>query len=320
MEIYEAKEFHPRVALFIASEKGYEILLAAINLDIDIGFIVGFQESNVSESFSNHIIECASNKAIHYIDWEHIKSNLAENIINYNISHCIAAGWKYLLPKSINELLVHPLIIFHDSILPKYRGFCPTPTALLKGETKIGMTVLFASEQADKGPIIHQEEVEISDTCLIQEAIHIQCELYRKSLKKLRPMLYKKEIQSAPQDESKASYSIWRDPIDCNINWNKDAKSIFNLIRAVSKPYSGAYTFLDNKKIYIWNAQLCEDLEFEVRYPGKIWRIDEEGKPEIVCGKGLIKLINVSYEDGINVIFKYTRKRLGQLNGLSPQD
>ena len=309
MHISENQEFSPSLGLFIASEKGYETLLAALNLDINIGFIVGFQEQNVSQSFSNHIIECASNKGIHYIDWEHIKNSLSEHIINYKISHCIAIGWKYLIPKSINELLFHPLIIFHDSILPKYRGFCPTPTALLKGEKNIGMSVLFASDQPDQGPIIFQDQVEISETCSIQEAIHFQCELYRQALKKLMPMLSKNDILSIPQDESKASYSIWRDTEDCLINWNENAKTILNLVRAVSKPYLGAFTFFDNKKIYIWEAKLCENIQFEIRYPGKIWKIDTESNPEIVCGDGLIKIINATYEDGIKVIFKNTRKR-----------
>ncbi|APJ04589.1 methionyl-tRNA formyltransferase [Silvanigrella aquatica] len=311
MYINENEDFCPRIALFIASEKGYEILLAAMNLDINIGFVVGFQEYNVSQSFSNDIIECASSKGIHYIDWEHAKNKLNDNIINHKVTHCIAAGWKYLIPKSINDLLFHPLIIFHDSILPKYRGFCPTPTALLKGENKIGMTVLFASEQPDQGPIIFQKQVEISDICTIQEAIHIQCELYRQSLKKLRPLLTHKEISSTPQDESKATYSIWREPDDCLIDWNEDSKSIFNLVRAVSHPYSGAYSFLDNKKIYIWQVKCCENLQFEIRNTGKIWQIDSEGRPIIVCGNGLIQIMNATYEDGTIVKFKSTRKRLG---------
>src|SRR5438876_8656698 len=66
-------------------------------------------------------------------------------------------GWQYLLKE-----FGRSVVVFHDSLLPRYRGFAPTVTALLNGEPKVGVTALYPGTEADSGPIIAQTEIRVT--------------------------------------------------------------------------------------------------------------------------------------------------------------
>ena len=90
----------------------------------------------------------------------------------------------------------------------------------------------------------------------------------------------------------------------------KSADAILNLVRAVSHPYPGAYSFLNNLKVIVWRAELVErEICFEIRDPGKVWKI-EEGTPLVVCGQGMLRLVKIENEEGQSLLpFTKLRQR-----------
>jgi len=98
------------------------------------------------------------------------------------------------------------------------------------------------------------------------------------------------------QNESFASYSIWRDEQDYRIDWNASAEHILSFINSVSFPYKGAFTTLDGKNLRIFDARVVPDLFIVNRTPGKVWKLENQN-PTIVCGDGLIQILDCSLED-----------------------
>lgn len=300
-----------KIALFIATKKGYEVLSKIYEYDKNIiGLVCTFNEINVLEDYSTKIQDYCNSKELSFLWWKDLKESLIETLYKFKITDSIAIGWRYLIDLKINEYLENPLVVFHDSLLPRFRGFAPTPTAIICGEEEIGMTALVATEKTDEGPIIIQKRHAIGKDLYINDVIDIQSILYQETAIELIEMIKSNNVKSTPQEHSKATYSIWRSPEDCRIDWTMSSESIYNLIRAVSYPYTGAFTYMEERKVYIWKAEIIENIKFEKRDCGKIYSIDENGRPTIICGDGMIKLLNTTYEDKNEVIFSRLRVRL----------
>lgn len=301
-----------KALLFLAGEKGYTALseLLKSNTEDVCCSVVSFRETNVTESYYEKIVRLCREHRIEYMDWNEIRPVLEDYLKDNRFSFAAAIAWKYLLPLSLNGYLDRGLIVFHDSLLPKYRGFAPTPTAMIKGEKNTGVTVLFASDEADNGDIIFQESMPVGEDDYIADVIKRQSELYAVLLKKV--FLYVREGRELPrtkQKDAEATYSIWRNPEDCAIDWNRSAQDIYNLVRAVGKPYPGAYAYYEDRKVFVDRVRICEDRTFEIREPGKIWKITENC-PEVICGSGMLKIEKARDESGQVFEFKKLRVRL----------
>lgn len=300
-----------KTLLFLATQKGYEVLSALIDNGYsgDIGAVISFHEVNVEKDWHDDIASLCKSVKISFFDWRKAKSNLCELIKEYDITYAIAISWKYMISNEVCDGLKVPLIVFHDSLLPKYRGFAPLPTAVICGENEVGVTALFAVDEVDAGPVIMQESIEIDNSMYIQEIIDCISKLYVGMTIKLFKMFRSGEnIPSVPQNKDEATYSIWRSPEDCRIDWTQNATGIFNMIRAVSHPYTGAYTFLGDKKVFIEKSVVVDDIPFAIRQPGKIWKI-EDNQPTVICGDGMLRICRAIDSDGNLAIFNHVRVR-----------
>jgi len=142
----------------------------------------------------------------------------------------------------------------HGSLLPKYRGRAPVNWVLVKGETETGVTLHFMTEKPDAGEIVGQAAVPIAfdDT-----ALTLFGKMERAAsrlLGDLLPLIAREEIPRRPNDLARGSYFGGRRPEDGRIDWSRPAVEIYNLVRAVTRPYPGAFTGLDGEKITVWWA------------------------------------------------------------------
>jgi methionyl-tRNA formyltransferase len=102
-----------------------------------------------------------------------------------------------------------------------------------------------------------------------------------------------KSVKLTAQDESKATYTCKRNPEDGRINWNQKSIKIYNLIRAVSHPYPGAFCFYNNVRYKIVKAVIGKNniKKFSGAIPGRIFRINKNGI-EVLCEEGTILIEN----------------------------
>jgi methionyl-tRNA formyltransferase len=189
------------------------------------------------------------------------------------------------------------LVVFHASLLPKYRGFAPVNWPLINGERETGVTMFYAAEEMDAGDIIDQRARTITDE---DDAGTLDCWLNETVEQMLDENLPRLAAGTAPrikQDHAQATYTIWRSPEDGRIDWRQPTRSIFNLIRGLTAPYPGAYTLLDGRKLIIWSAEIeREPRRYVGRIPGKVERLIPGAGVNVLTGDGVLRIKRVQLE------------------------
>ncbi|MDA8123394.1 MAG: formyltransferase [Deltaproteobacteria bacterium] len=162
--------------------------------------------------------------------------------------------YRSMLGKEILSLPRLCAMNLHGSLLPKYRGRAPVNWVLVKGETETGVTLHLMTEKPDAGDIVAQEAVPIAfdDTAL---TLFGKMENAAEALLSgILPVIAAGEIPRRRNELEKGSYFGGRKPEDGRIDWTRPAVEIYNLVRAVTRPYPGAFSDLGGKKILVWWA------------------------------------------------------------------
>jgi methionyl-tRNA formyltransferase len=278
--------------------KGAILIEGILKKGIPIDQIVTYRQSDDRSGSFERIIEVAARHSINMLETCNPVAQ-AEDLI-------FLIGWQYFLP-----VVTPSTIVFHDSLLPRYRGFAPTVTALINGDREIGVTALAPTQTIDAGPIIAQRSLPISYPIKIQTALEQQAVLMIDIAVEIVERWQRRELSSTPQREDGATFSIWRDEADYEIDWSKSAHAIERFVNAVGYPYAGATTIVGEERIRVLDVTSLPDMRFEIRDVGKIWNL-ENGRPTIVCGDGMLKINNCCHEDGSEFLFRRLRMRLGR--------
>lgn len=224
--------------------------------------------------------------------------------------YLFAVSWRWMMPLAAKQ----QLIVFHDSLLPRYRGFAPLVSALVNGDTQVGVTSILAASEYDRGPIIGQESITINYPIKIRKAIDAILGCYQRLAIDAVQQIHGGQLVALPQEEEKATYSLWRDEHDYHIDWNWDAARIRRFVDAVGYPYAGAATMAGGRMFRILESTDLADVTIENRTPGKV--IFVRGvEPVIVCGRGLLQVHAMTdAETGENALpLPHFRTRFGSV-------
>jgi methionyl-tRNA formyltransferase len=279
------------IRLFLMGKKG---LVSLENLNpkyhSSISQIVIGKDKSLKKDYAKEIFLLAKKLKINSCFRSDFKDSKHEGLL-------IAIGWRWLIKSKCR------LFVLHDSILPKYRGFNPLVTALINGDPEIGVTAIEATEEFDSGAIINQKNIGISHPIKIGQAIDKISLLYAEILNEVIQDYQNDDIVYSQQNENLASYSLWRDENDYEINWTLPADVIIRFIYALSFPYLGAKTKINGTYVRIFDAEEVNDVVIINRTPGKVI-FKSENEYTIVCGKGLIKISEFYDANGEQISFK----------------
>ena len=184
------------------------------------------------------------------------EQNLVDFVKIVNPDYGIVVGWYHLIPKLL--LNQFPFGGLHASLLPDYSGGAPLVWAMINGEKFTGISFFLFDEGVDSGAIISQKRVEINENDTIATLYQKIEELGIEILLEQIPKLANGSAILTIQDGSKRRVFPQRKPEDGLINWDWDSTRIKNFIRAQTKPYPGAFTILNNKKVIIWDADIFD--------------------------------------------------------------
>lgn len=280
------------IDFYLMTEKGYNVLSSIIGHSyvVMINEVIIGEDKSLIKDYSLEIKElCIKNNLPFRFRKEEAKIS--------NSLYSIAISWRWIINDTNN------LIVIHDSLLPKYRGFAPLVNALINGEKLIGVTALFANEEYDKGDIIIQVEKSIVYPIKISKAIEYISECYIEAANFIIEKIFNKEtLPRVPQINENATYSLWLDDENYHINWANTNKEVKRFIDATGYPYKSAYTLVDEFKVSILEAEEYNDVIIENREPGKVIFI-EDSYPIVVCGVGLLKIKkSIKRETGENFL------------------
>ena len=277
---------HPRkIGLYLLGKKGLCVLEALIRefSPSHIAFVEYALDSGVDNDYGEDVAEVCNANFIPC--WER-GSNGIESC--EAVMYRFAVGWRWMIyEKNIR------LIVFHDSVLPKYRGFSPLVNMLIDGASTLGVTALYAHDDYDSGLIIDQRTLDIAYPLKVASAIESIIPLYIElAIEISKKIVDGSEIDGAPQNDEAASYSPWRDQLDYFIDWSWSSEKLVRFVDALGTPYEGAKTRLEGKTVVVLEAATCEgydNVEGRRQHIGKVIAF-HSGNPIVICGQGALKL------------------------------
>ncbi len=199
----------------------------------------------------------------------------------------------------------------HGSLLPQYRGRCPVNWVLVNGEKETGITLHYMTPKPDDGDIVAQARVPIAATDTALSLFGKMEQAAATLLDNALPQLIAGKSQRQPQDHSRATYFGGRKPADGEIDWGKNASEIYNLVRAVTRPYPGAFSRLGDRKLILWSGVVAE--RRAKASPGTVLSTEPL---LIACGKGALRLEQVQPEDDVTMTGVQAAEAMGLVKGM----
>ena len=202
---------------------------------------------------------------------------------NPDINVVVAYG--QMIPASIIYLPRLRSLNVHFSLLPKYRGAAPVQWAILRGETKTGVTIFELTEKMDEGEIVATQETDILER---ENAAQLETRLAQIGATLLIKTLEGIEgIRHSPQDHSQASYAPRLKKEQGRIDWANDALAVDRMVRAFN-PWPAAHTFFKSQRLIIHAGRRLAD-SGTGSHPGRVLDIKKEGIA-VGCGSGSVYL------------------------------
>lgn len=169
--------------------------------------------------------------------------------------------YRRMIPTALLDTAPLGAFNLHGSLLPKYRGKAPINWAILHGENQTGATLHHMVKEPDAGDIVDQHVVPIGPRDTAIEVMHRVTDAAVTVLDRQLIPLLNGTAPRFPQNHAEATYFPGRRPEDGRINWDRPSTEIFNLIRAVTRPYPGAFTHLPTLgPIRVWWAEPTNEL------------------------------------------------------------
>jgi methionyl-tRNA formyltransferase len=246
----------PRILFFGYSEVGYACLdLLLERGDNVIGLITHEDQPDENIWFKTpalaareHGLPVFTPESVNTPDWIGRIAAMQPDLI-------LSVYYRHMIGTPILALPALGAFNMHGSLLPKFRGRAPINWAVLHGAARIGMTLHRMVQRADAGPIVDQEGVAISPQDSAEQAFRKVLPCARTVLARQIDHLLAGSATETPQNEADASYFGGRKPEDGHIDWSRPSLEIFNLIRAVTDPYPGAFSEYGGARLMVWWAE-----------------------------------------------------------------
>ncbi|MBL0942284.1 MAG: hypothetical protein IBJ00_06145 [Alphaproteobacteria bacterium] len=286
------------------------------------GFCIPFIYTCKAESFYNCNEEeyfqfSKSINTDYFCDLKINDSERIQTLRKYECDLALSLNWLTLLKDGICQSFTHGIWNAHAGDLPRYRGNACPNWAILNNEQEIGLSVHeIEPNSLDSGDIILKNFFSLKQNTYISEVYDWMevtiPEMFYEGILNLKNNTLNKQKQSTDLNNILRCYP--RKPNDSKIDWKLSNHEIHQLIRASSKPFNGAFCYLENgEKVIIWQAEMVNHKGRYLAIPGQVLYA-EDGCPVICCGDGLLKLtvssLESSNENANCSILKSLRNRL----------
>lgn len=309
-----------RAVCFCKHPVGYASLQRLIALGAPIRLVVVQASERGKDWFTNNERFCKDHR-IRLLETERLSrdESCIQEIERLGPAYGFTIMFTQVIPRRVIEACSMGIVNFHPSLLPRYRGPHPVNWAIIRGETRSGVTAHLVVPELDAGPIICQDRfaIDAADT-----NISLQVKIDRivlEQVERVYRLFQRGELASLPQDETKASYFPARTPDDGEISWSAlTALQIRNLVRALQSPLDGAFTSYRGQRLYVrWcELQQPDGLVIHTERPGEILEIDDTGiSVSTIDGRLLLTSVEDAGQRAIGKDAWKARFRLGEVFG-----
>jgi methionyl-tRNA formyltransferase len=208
----------------------------------------------------------------------------------------LVIGWSQICKPNVLAAAPGRFIGFHPAPLPRLRGRAAIPWTILLDEKITASSLFWIDGGVDTGPLLAQQFFHVAqdETAASLYGRHLAAlaELLTESLGRLRAG----DAPRRPQDERFATWAAKRTPADGAIDWTRPAEETWRLVRAVGRPYPGAFTHLGDERLTIWTAEPTSAAR-HAGQPGQVV-VREESGFIVRCEDGALRVAEWSRSDG----------------------
>lgn len=222
------------------------------------------------------------------------EAELLERLKGLDLDVAMVIGWSRLCGPEFISIPRLGTIGYHPTLLPALRGRAALGWTILLNPAETGGTLFWIDEGVDSGPIAAQAAFLLAGTETLGQLMEMQIDALETMLVSLVEQLSRGERPAREQDQSQATYLALRRPQDGEIDWTQSSTDVERLIRAVSRPYPGAFTHHGGRKLTIWSARLASYPNWYAQ-TGQVFTFDG-GKPVVRCGDGDLVLLDFELE------------------------
>ena len=204
-------------------------------------------------------------------------------------------GWSELVSKRILATPSVAALGMHPAPLPRGRGRAPLAWSLIKGLDETALTLFHLVEEADAGDIVAQKPMSITIEDDAGSMYGKMIKTGREIIQEFYPQFEDGTAPRKPQDDDEATWWPRRQPEHGAIDWNQSQRDVYNWIRGQSRPYPGAFSYIDQKKVTVWQAD-PPDQNRTFASPGEIMYRDGDALG-VGVWEGVVELTEVQVGD-----------------------
>ena len=280
-----------RLVVMAYQDIGYACLDELLSLGANVTAVVTHRDDPREAIWFRSVAERTRSAGVPVLEPASVNSpEVVDEIARLAPDMILSFYFREILSRGILALPSQGALNLHGSLLPRYRGRCPVNWVLVHGETETGVTLHHMEVRPDTGDIVAQRAVPIADE---DTALTLNRKLgvaARALLQETFPRLVAGTAPRIPQDHTRASYFGGRRPEDGRMVWSQTARQLYNLVRAVTHPYPGAFTWWREQQLFVWRAQALD--EAPVAAPGEVVAISSQGIL-VAAGTGALLLDQV---------------------------
>lgn len=282
-----------RSVVFAYSDVGYVCLDLLLAQGAEIAAVFTHDDDPEERVWFRPVRRLAEQHALPVFTPERIDGDWLARLRIWAPDFIFSFYYRRMLSNAVLETARLGAMNLHGSLLPKYRGRCPVNWVLINDETETGVTLHHMVAKADAGDIVAQRRVAIADDDTAYTLYGKQTAAAVDLMREVYPQLCAGTAPRIAQDHSQATYFGGRRPADGAIDWAQSARGIYNLVRAVTHPYPGAFAQWRAQSLMIWRAQVERDGGERTAAPGTVVGIDDGLVVE--TGAGRLRALRVQF-------------------------
>jgi methionyl-tRNA formyltransferase len=250
----------PRVLFFGYSEVGYATLELLLNRRVTVAGVFTHTDDGHETQWFRSVPKLAAAHHLPVFTPDSLKEPIwDERIRELRPDLILSMYYRNMIPTRLLNLAPLGAFNMHGSYLPRYRGRAPLNWAIINGEDHTGVSLHVMVKEADAGDLVDQEKIPIGPEETAAAVLpRIRAAAVIVLSRQLDGLLAGRAPRSV-QDHTLATYFGKRTPEDGRMDWTKSAREIFNLVRALSQPFPGAFTdvIIEGKtsRLLVWRVQ-----------------------------------------------------------------
>ena len=284
----------PRILFFGYSEVGHDCLSLLLERGDNVVALITHEDNPNEKIWFKTPADAARGRGVPVHTPEKVGTpDWVERIAAMRPDLILSVYYRNMISTKVLGLAPLGAFNMHGSLLPRYRGRAPINWAVLNGEPRIGMTLHRMVCEPDAGNIVDQEGVDIGPRDTAEQAFRKVLPCARRVLARQIDALLSGTATETPQDPALATYFGGRKPEDGRIDWAQPSRRIFNLIRAVTDPYPGAFTDVGAARMMVWWAE--EDSPAARGRTGRAGEVLSAEPLVVATGDGALELTRIEW-------------------------